>query len=70
MHWAHSRGAGHKLHVAALCGDFSQIQIDSLSQWLDRIGGRGSQPHNSIIAEVLNLWSPLRMGLHAYLSMA
>ena len=30
-HWAHGRGAAHKLHIAALCGGLSQIPTDSLS---------------------------------------
>ena len=30
-HWAHGRGAAHKLHIAALCGGLSLIPTDSLS---------------------------------------
>ena len=30
-HWAHGRGAAHKLHIAALCGGLSRIPTDSLS---------------------------------------
>ena len=44
-HWAHGRGATHKLHVAALCGGLSQIPTDyfSFNQWLDRMGGFANQ---------------------------
>ena len=63
-HWAHGRGAGHKLHRSIVW----RPQLNSNSRMDCSEHLNFANLITSIVTEVLNLWSPLQMGLWVWVA--